>query len=65
MNRRSYFFVTAVVFSVIGLLHLLRIVVGWEAIAGGWSIPMWLSWVAMIVAAVLAVQGFAHGWRTR
>jgi hypothetical protein len=65
MSPKSYFLVTAVVFSLIGLLHLLRIVVGWEAVVGGWSIPMWLSWVAMIVTAVLAVQGFTHGWRTR
>jgi uncharacterized protein YacL len=60
MDRRSYFLVTAIVFSLIGLLHLLRIVLGWEAILGGWSIPMWLSWVAMIMTAVLAYYGFAH-----
>ncbi len=60
MNRTSYFLVTAIVFSVIGLLHLLRIILGWEAVIGGWSIPMWLSWVAMIVTAVLAYHGFVH-----
>jgi len=65
MTRKSYFLVTAIVFSVVGLLHLLRIVVGWEAVVGGWSIPMWLSWVAMIVTAVLAYHGFTHGWRGR
>ena len=61
MDRRSYFLVTAIVFSLIGLLHLLRIVLGWEAILGGWSIPMWLSWVAMIMTVVLAYYGFTHG----
>lgn len=65
MNRNSYSLVTAVVFSAIGVLHLLRIVLGWEAVVGGWTIPMWLSWVAMIVTAVLAYHGFTHGWRAR
>jgi hypothetical protein len=43
-----------------GLLHLLRIVLGWEAVVGGWSIPMWFSWVAMIVTVVLAYHGFTN-----
>ena len=65
MNRRSYFFVTAIVFSIVGLLHLLRIVLGWEAIIGGWVVPMWLSGFAMVVTAVFAYYGFAYGRRAR
>ena len=65
MTRKSYFLVTAIIFSVVGLLHLLRIVLGWEAVVGGLSIPMWLSWVAMILTAVLAYHGFTYGWRAR
>ena len=61
MHRKTYLFVTAIVFSVIGVVHLLRIVLGWEAAVGGWSIPMWLSWLAMIVTAVFAYYGFRHG----
>jgi hypothetical protein len=63
MNRTSLFLVTAAVFSVVGLVHLLRIVLGWEAVVEGWRIPMWLSWLAMILTAVLAHNGFTHGWR--
>ena len=65
MTHKSYFLVTAIVFSVVGLLHLLRIVLGWEAVVGGWSIPMWRSWVTMVLTAVLACLGFTHGWRGR
>ena len=65
MNHRNYFFATAIVFSVVGLLHLLRIVFGWDAVIGGWTVPMWLSGVAMVVTAVLAYYGFAHGSRAR
>ena len=61
MNRKSYFFVTAVVFAVIGLLHLLRIVIGWEAVVAGWVVPVWISWVGLVVTAVFAFFGFAYG----
>jgi hypothetical protein len=54
MNRKSYLLATAIVFSVIGLLHLLRIILGWEAAIAGWTVPMWLSWLALIVSAAFA-----------
>jgi len=65
MNAKSYFLVTAIVFSVLGILHLLRIVLGWDAAIGGWGVPIWLSWVAMILTAVLAYTGFTHSWKAR
>ncbi len=60
MTRKSYLFITAIVFFVVGLVHLLRIVLGWEAAIGGWAVPMWLSWLALIASAVLAYFGFTH-----
>lgn len=61
MNRKRYFFATAVVFAVIGLLHLWRIVIGWEAVVAGWAVPVWISWIALLVTAVLAFFGFTYG----
>ena len=60
MNRKSYFLITAIVFAVVGLVHLLRIILGWEAAIGGWTVPMWVSWLGLIVGAVLAYFGFTH-----
>jgi hypothetical protein len=59
MSRRAYLLVSAVIFSLVALLHLARIVFGWSAVIGGWSVPMWLSWVAIIVAGALAYFGFS------
>ena len=61
MNRRRYFLVTAVIFSVVALVHLVRIVFEWEAAIGGWSVPMWVSWLALVVSPVFAYYGFKHG----
>lgn len=57
MSERSFFLVTAIVFTVVALLHLARLAFGWSASVGGWNVPMWLSWVAAAVTAVLAYLG--------
>ena len=61
MTRRRYFLVTAVIFSVVGLVHLVRIAFELEAEIGGWSVPMWVSWLALAVSPVFAYYGFKHG----
>jgi hypothetical protein len=42
------------IFALIGLVHILRIAFGWEAIIGGLMIPMWVSIVAIILAFWMA-----------
>jgi len=47
-----------VLFLIIAVLHLLRIVFGWPAQIGGWSIPVWVSWLALVATGMLAAVGF-------
>lgn len=56
--QKTYYLVTGVIFSLIALLHALRLVYGWEAVIGGWAVPMWLSGLALLVALFLSFQGF-------
>lgn len=58
MNQNNYNIATGIIFLLIGLLHLLRVLYGWDAIVAGWSVPMWISWVALVVAGYLAYEGF-------
>lgn len=58
MNKKTFLTVVGVIFSVIAILHLLRAVLGWNAVIGTFSVPMWLSWVAVVVAAFLAYSAF-------
>ena len=60
MDQRTYNTVTAAIFLVVALLHLLRIVFGWPVEIGRLIIPMWASWLALIVAGALAYVGFRH-----
>ena len=58
MNQKTFALTTGVVFSLVALLHALRLLLGWDAVIGGWSVPMWLSWVALAVSGYLAYSAF-------
>jgi len=40
------------------IIHMARITGQWEAVIGSWTVPMWVSWAAVIIAGYLAVRGF-------
>ena len=58
LNRKTYMTVTATLFLAMGIVHLLRIIFGWQAEIGGLSIPFWVSWLGVLVAGALAYFGF-------
>lgn len=60
MDQRTYTRLTGVIFLLIAVLHLLRILYGWTAAIDGWVVPLWLSWVALIIAAYLAWWGLSR-----
>ena len=52
--------VTATLFLVLAIMHLLRIIFGWQVEIGGLNIPFWVSWLAVLVAGALAYFGFVQ-----
>lgn len=61
MDQKNYLLVTSVIFLIIFVLHGARIFLGWEAMIGGWEVPMWLSWIAVVATGFLAYSGFTAG----
>ena len=61
MDQRTYNILTAALFLIVAVLHLLRIIFGWPAGIGGLDIPLWASWLALIVSGGLAYFGFRLG----
>ncbi len=57
MNQKTFSSVVGIIFLVIAALHLVRILMGWEAIIAGWQVPLWVSGVAVVVAGYLGYQG--------
>ena len=60
LDRTTYMTVTASLFLVVAIAHLLRIILGWQVEIGGLSIPFWLSWLAVLVAGALSYFGFTQ-----
>ncbi len=58
MTQKLYPLITAAIFAIIALAHLVRVALDWSVAIGGWSAPMWLSWLAAVAAGALAFYGF-------
>jgi hypothetical protein len=58
MKQNLFYSITGIIFSLIAAIHLLRIFYGWDAVIGGWSLPMWPSWLAVIIAVFIAYNAF-------
>jgi hypothetical protein len=60
-DQQIYSFVTAIVFAFVAAVHAWRLMTGVEILIGGTLIPMWVSWVGLIVTASFAVLGIWLG----
>jgi hypothetical protein len=59
--KQPFTLAAVAVFSIIALVQLLRLLMGWEVTIQGLAVPLWASGVAVVVAGGLAVTV----WRER
>jgi len=59
MDRKTFSIVAGVIFAAVALLHLVRIYMDWPVMIGGWSVPMWVCWIGLVVAGGLAICAHA------
>lgn len=57
MKTKPYLIVSTMVFAVVGIIHLIRFLLGWPVQLGSWSIPLYASLIAVVVCAVIAIWG--------
>ncbi len=58
MERSRYRTISGVLFGLIGLGHGIRAALQVPVQLGSTSIPIWVSWVAVVVAGVFCVWAF-------
>jgi hypothetical protein len=58
MKHRNYCVVSGALFTLVAIAHLLRIVNGMSISVDDYEVPMLVSWVGMVVPAVLAFWAF-------
>ncbi len=59
MDKQSYLRVAGAIFALVALAHLLRAVMDWPILIAGWMVPIWLSWLAFVVAGALSWFGLS------
>ena len=57
----KYVVVSGVLFAVIAVAQAVRALSQWPVHVGGFDVPVWVSWVAMVVAGSLCVWAFRSG----
>jgi hypothetical protein len=55
-----YATLSALLFAIVAIAHLMRIIKQWAVQIGPTSVPMSVSWAGLIIAALLAIWGFAQ-----
>jgi hypothetical protein len=58
MSTKNYLSVTAVIFLIVGAVHIVRALNGWMVAIDTWVIPVAASWVGAIIALFLAWTGY-------
>jgi hypothetical protein len=53
----SYSHVAGAIFALVAILQLVRALSGWPVTIGRTDIPIWASWVAFVIAGLLAWFG--------
>ena len=59
MDKNQSLVLAAAVFGVVALLHLLRSIFSWPATIAAIDVPLWLSYLAAVVAGCLAWQMYS------
>ena len=58
MTQRTFTAIAGAVFLFVALLHAIRLVWRWSAVINGCVVPLWVSWVVVIISLILAFTAF-------
>jgi hypothetical protein len=58
MEHKDYCLVSGVLFALVALAHLLRILYGMSVQVDQMDVPMFVSWIGLVVPGALAVWAF-------
>lgn len=62
-SERVLLIIAGFVFLAVAVLHLARLMFGIDVLLGDFSIPMWLSWIGVLIAGYLSYCSFHFAMR--
>ena len=54
----AYAVVSALIFALVAVGHVVRLVQGWSVVVGPYNVSMNVSWAALVVSALISIWGF-------
>ena len=60
MSKRTFLVIAGLIFLLVAVIHALRLALGWQVTISSWNVPMWVSWVALVIAGFLSYKGLKH-----
>ncbi len=58
MSEKNYLLISAIIFSLVALVHLGRLFTHWSFQIGTMTVPLWGSWLAVLIGATLSIWAF-------
>ena len=58
MSEKNYILISAIVFALVALLHLVRLFTHWSFQIGAVTVPLWGSWLGLLIGATLSIWAF-------
>ena len=62
--QKAALYTSGTVFAAVAVAHLVRLTTGFEIIVGGAIVPVWVSFLGALIAALLAVWMVAAARRS-
>lgn len=59
-RTRRYYMIVSTLFLIVALLHFVRAINGWDLVLNGYVIPVWISWVVVVLLSYLVVRGLSY-----
>jgi hypothetical protein len=64
MSQITFPLVAGMIFLFVAFKHVLTLALKWEVVLNDWSVPMWMSWLALVVSGFSAFEGLKLGGRS-
>ena len=58
MNEKYYLLISATIFALAAILHFVRLFSHWSFQIGVIAVPVWGSWLAVLIGATLSIWAF-------
>ncbi len=59
LSAKTFLQLVGTIFTIIGTLHLLRLLTGWQVVLVGWAVPLWISLFGAVIGWYLAYTAFS------